>query len=58
MAWVGPCGLVWVVGLIACDAGEVVEALEADASFEADFVPGAEAVVVDEDEVLRRTEDI
>ena len=41
-----------VLGLTAHGAGEVVEALEAGASFEADVVPGAGAVVVGVEEVL------
>lgn len=49
---VGPCGLVGVVGLVAHGAGEVVEVLEAGASFEADVVPGAGTVVVGVEEVL------
>lgn len=41
-----------VSGLIAGGAGEVVQVLEAEASFEADVVPGAGAVVVGAQEVL------
>ena len=49
---VGPCGLLGAVGLTGRGAGEVVEALEAGASLEADVVPGAGAVVVGAEEVL------
>ena len=49
---VGPWGWVGVPGLTAQGAGEVLEALEAEASFEADVVPGAGAVVVGAEEVL------
>ena len=41
-----------VAGLMAHGAGEVVQALEAEASFKADVVPGAGAVVVGAQEVL------
>lgn len=41
-----------VAGLIGHGAGEVVQVLEAEASLEADVVPGAGAVVVGEQEVL------
>lgn len=41
-----------VAGLIGHGAGEVVQVLEAEASFEADVVPGAGAVVVGAQEVL------
>lgn len=44
--------MVGVAGLIAQGAGEVLEALEAEASFEADVVPGAGAVVVGAEEVV------
>lgn len=50
--WVGLRGSLGVVGLIAHGAGEVVEALEAGASFEADVFPGAGAVVVGVEEVV------
>lgn len=52
----GPCGLVGVVVLIAHGAGEVAEVLEAGASFEADVVPGAGAVVVGAEEVVEAAE--
>lgn len=48
----GPCGLLGAVGLVGRGAGEVVEALEAGASLEADVVPGAGAVVLGAEEVL------
>lgn len=44
--------MVGAVGLIAHGAGEVVEALERGAKFEADVVPGAGAVVVGVEEVV------
>lgn len=53
---VGAVRLRGVAGLIARGAGEVVQALEAEASFEADVVPGAGAVVVGAQEVLDASE--
>lgn len=55
-AWSWPRGTVGVVGLFAHGAGEVVEVLEAGASFEADVFPGAGAVVVGAEEVLDASE--
>lgn len=48
----GAVGVGGVAGLTGDGAGEVVEVLEADASFEADVVPGAGAVVVGVEEVV------